>query len=106
MKSDNIIYSFEKYYEVVSRVKCIEELMQFANERYEHYSKFQKEASENPFPSEMNEEFVEKITTLHMSDQYLEFMKFLTEITKEAQKEMHKMADPAVKFREDHAQNS
>ncbi len=54
----------------------------------------------------MNEEFVEKITTLHMSDQYLEFMKFLTEITKEAQKEMHKMADPAVKFREDHAQNS
>lgn len=34
----------------------------------------------------MNEEFVEKITTLHMSDQYLEIMKFLTELTKEAQK--------------------
>ncbi len=90
---------------MIERQYGYKELMQFANERYEYYGKILKEASEHGFPPEMNGDFIEKATALHMSDQYMEFMTYLNEKAKDAQKEMHKMADPAVKFREDHAQN-
>lgn len=105
MESDNLISSFNKFYDVLARVKCIEELMQFANERYEYYGKILEDASEHGFPSEMNDDFIEKATAMHMSDQYLEFMKYLNEILKGAQEDMHKMVDPTDKFRNNRAQN-
>ena len=104
MGSENKISEFKKYYDVLSRVKCLEELMQFANERYEFYGKILKEASEHGFPPEMNGEFIEKATALHMSDQYMQFMTYLNEKAKEAQKKMNKMADPTDKFRDNDAQ--
>jgi hypothetical protein len=38
------------------------------------------------FPPEMNGDFIEKANALHISDQYLEFIKYLNGILKEAQK--------------------
>ena len=104
MESENKISEFKKYYDVLARVKCLEELMQFANERYEYYGKILKEASEHGFPPEMNDDFIEKATALHMSDQYLEFIKYLNEILKEDQKKMHNMVDPTDKFRDNDAE--
>ena len=71
---------------MIERQYGYKELMQFANERYEYYGKILKEASEHGFPPEMNGDFIEKANALHISDQYLEFIKYLNGILKEAQK--------------------
>lgn len=105
MESENKISKFKKYYDVLSRVKCLEELMQFANERYEYYGKILKEASEHGFPPEMNDDFIEKVTAMHMSDQYLEFIKYLNKNIKRGSEKMNKMVDPTDKFHANDAQN-
>lgn len=79
--------------EMISRVECIREFSKFAIERVDYYNALADKIPKKDFDNleENSEEFVALVKPIYMVDQYLGFVKYLTECGEDANVEMKKV---------------